>query len=336
MPAHIECRGLTKWFSSKENTHVLRHLNLSIDKGDIFGVIGLSGAGKSTFLRCLARLEKPSLGQILVSGENIATLEGQALQNYRRRIGVIFQQFHLFNGLTVKKNISYPLEVAKIPSEEQERRVWELLALVDLKDKANSYPMMLSGGQKQRVGIARALANYPEILLCDEATSALDPKTTKEILTLLKEIHQRLGLTIVLITHEMDVIKTMCNKVAVLNQGEMIEEGSVIDLFIDPKHSITKELVFRSLGEVPAYLEKGRLLHLYFRGEKAEKPIITHLIKHFDVEANILMGWIDRLQQTMVGNLILQLSGERSQVEKAIIYLKDSDVIVGEIEHAGQ
>lgn len=333
MPALIECRGLTKWFSSKEQKHVLRHLNITIDKGDIFGVIGLSGAGKSTFLRCLARLEKPSLGEIIISGENIAELEGKDLQRYRKRIGVIFQQFNLFNALTIRENVGYPLEITGMPKEEREKRVWELLALVDLKEKADAYPMMLSGGQKQRVGIARALANDPEILFCDEATSALDPKTTKEILVLLKDIHKKLGLTIVIITHEMDVIKSICNKVAVLDRGEIVETGSVIDLFIEPKHPTTKELVLRSMGELPKDLGKGRLFHLYFRGEKAEKPVITQLIKRFDVEANIIMGWIDNLQQSMVGNLILQISGEKAQVEKGIAFLKESGVIVAEVQN---
>lgn len=329
----IEIIGLTKRYYGKKNAdiHALRHLNLTVEKGDIFGIIGQSGAGKSTLIRCLACLEKPSFGEILVSGKNICLLEGKELRNYYKSIGMIFQHFNLLSSRTVQENIAYPLEVIGMDAESIRKRVYELIALVGLEEQKEQYPAQLSGGQKQRVGIARALATDPEILFCDEATSALDPKTTKEILALLKKIQVRLGLTIVLITHQMEVIKQICNKVAVLEKGEIKESGTLAHVFVHPTHSATKSFVQNTLHEIPSHFFKDiapnkQLLHLHFKGEKADQPIISQLVRKYNVDANILLGWIDSLQTVTVGNLVVQLTGEPANIEQALQYLKKLEI----------
>src|ERR1700722_12141474 len=244
MTSIIEIETISKIYKhAGKVVHALQDVSLSIEKEDVYGIIGLSGAGKSTLIRALARLVTPSSGRIIFHGKDIAYLTKGDLRDFRKNIGMIFQHFNLLSSRTVAGNIAYPLEIAQVSPQEQTQRVDELLGLVGLKEKKEAYPSQLSGGEKQRVGIARALANRPEVLLCDEATSALDPKTTKEILTLLKGINKNLGVTIVLITHEMEVIKQICNKVAVIEHGKIVEEGWVPDVFSDPKHSTTKHFL---------------------------------------------------------------------------------------------
>lgn len=339
MEKFLEIQDLSKWYEQDERKlYALQDITLSIHRGDIYGIIGSSGAGKSTLIRCLATLIKPSSGKILFEGNDISLLEDKELLSFRQDIGMIFQQFNLLTSRTAAENISYPMEVAGFPKDERERRVNELLKLVNLSDKRDSYPLQLSGGEKQRVGIARALANYPEIILCDEATSALDPRSTREILDLLKGIHQKLGVTIVLITHEMDVIKRICNKVAVLEKGRIIEEGQVDDLFFDPKHPTTKQFLQSSPHEIPAEFFKGlspskRLLRLRFKGKSAGEPLMSQMVKRFDVETNILLGWIDKLHTATIGTLIIELRGLPENIKSALKYLKEQDVHFEEIDH---
>lgn len=332
MPPLIEIRGLSKrYFRAKHpEIHALRHVNLSVEKGDIFGIIGLSGAGKSTLLRCLATLEQPSYGKIFIHGVEITDLSEKELRGVRKQLGYIFQNFNLFSSRNVEENVKYPMEIAGLAKEEQGRRTSELLGMVGLTEHKYAYPANLSGGQKQKVGIARALANDPGILLCDEATSALDPQTTQEILALIKDLQQKLELTVVLITHEMEVIKQICNKVAVIEQGEIVETGPVSEIFSFPKHTATKKLVEKAVHEIPKQLisGKGKVLHLHFKGEKADQPIITQMVKKFQVDANILLGWIDSLQTVTVGNLIIELTGEG--VDDAIAFLREQGIKVEE------
>ena len=251
---------------------------------------------------------------------------------------MIFQHFNLLSSRTVGENIAYPLEIAGVSQENQVKRVDELLDLVGLKEKKDAYPSRLSGGEKQRVGIARALANRPEVLLCDEATSALDPKTTREILSLLKKIHQALGITIVLITHEMDVVKSICNKVAVIEKGEIVEKGAISELFVNPSHPTTKHFLQVGSHEIPPEFFKEisssrKLLRLRFKGKAAGQPIISELVRKFDVDANILMGWIDRLQTLSVGTLIIELTGAPENVQSALRYLSEQNVCYEVIEN---
>jgi D-methionine transport system ATP-binding protein len=328
----IEVKDISKSYQHAGKTVcALQNVKFFIEKGDVYGIIGLSGAGKSTLIRSLAGLVRPTSGAILFHGKDIAGMQGKALRGFRKNIGMIFQHFNLLSSRTVAGNIAYALEIAKVSKEDQKKRIDLLLGMVGLKDKRDAYPAQLSGGEKQRVGIARALANHPEVLLCDEATSALDPKTTKEILALLKDLSQTLGVTIVLITHEMEVIKRICNKVAVLDQGSIVEQGQVAQIFADPKHPITKNFLLSAAHEIPDTFFKDlspnrKLLRLSFKGEAAGRPIISQMIKTFNVDANILLGWIDNLQTAIIGTLIIELTGPADILENAIRYLNDNNV----------
>jgi len=335
MSPFIQLKGVSKSYSSKKGHRInaLRHVNLSVEKGEICGVIGLSGAGKSTLLRCLATLEKPSLGQILFDGEEISSYSQKQLLKVRQEIGLIFQHFHLFSSRTVEENIAYPMEICEVPKEEQKRRIAHLLPLVGLEDKKGAYPAQLSGGQKQRVGIARALANNPKLLLCDEGTSALDPKTTVEILSLIQDLQKKLGFTVILITHEMEVVKQICHQVAVLDQGELVETGPLSEVFFSPSHPVTKQFVHKTIHEIPTNLlsGKGKVVHFHFKGESADAPIITQMAKKFGVDANILLGWIDSLQTITIGNLIVELTGESSMIEEALRFVQTKQIKVEEL-----
>jgi len=328
----IEVVSVSKTYDHAGNAvTALKDIVLSIEKGDIYGIIGMSGAGKSTLIRCLARLVKPSSGKILFQGSDIAHIEGKRLRDFRKSTGMIFQHFNLLSSRTVKGNIAYPLEIAKVSTEEQNRRVDELLGLVGLSAKKEAYPSQLSGGEKQRVGIARALANRPEVLLCDEATSALDPKTTKEILDLLRDINERLGVTIVLITHDMEVIKRICNKVAVIDMGQIVEEGLVSHIFGEPQHPITKHFIQSSSHEIPPEFFKPaspnrKLLRLRFKGKAAGEPLISQIVKKFHVDANILLGWIDKLRTVVIGTLIIELTGSPEGIEGGLAYLSENGI----------
>lgn len=321
----IEIKNLTKSFAS---TDALKNLNLNIQQGCIYGIIGMSGAGKSTLLRCLTGLEAPTSGSIYFEGQE---LSGTEFTNLRQHMGMVFQHFQLFSSRSVAKNISYPLEIRGIPKLQQEERVEELLKLVGLEHKKDLYPTQLSGGEKQRVGIARALAHHPQLLLCDEPTSALDAKTTRSILQLLQSLNQRLGLTIILITHQLETVKQICQRVAVLSQGHIVEEGPVMEIFTRPKHPVTRQLLHLDLDQIPAELLLQRdpakkLIRLSFEGEKAKQPVISHLIRNFDVEANILCGGLDYLQQTIVGSLFVELSGTPEKLDLALAYLDNKQI----------
>jgi len=324
----IELQSVSKTYShDRKIITALDNVSLIVECKDIYGIIGLSGAGKSTLIRCLASLITPSSGKILFHGTDFSNLNGKDLRNFRKKTGMIFQHFNLLSSRTVAENIAYPLEIANVSKEEQYERIDELLRLVGLIEKKNAYPAQLSGGEKQRVGIARALANQPEILLGDEATSALDPKTTKEILNLLKNVNKKLGVTIVLITHEMEVIKQICNKVAVIEQGKIVEEGLVTQVFSEPKHPTTKHFLQRTSHEIPAEFFKEaspnhKLLRLTFKGKVASEPLVSELVKKFNVDANILLGWIDRLQDLTLGTLIIELSGTPEGVKNALDFLQ--------------
>lgn len=321
---------------SKVQIQALKNVNIQIDQGDIFGIMGYSGAGKSTLLRCINGLEKPTTGEVIVLGDDVTTLREKELREKRKEIGMIFQHFNLLASRTVYDNIAYPLKGKKLSTKEKENRVRNLLELVGLEDKEKAYPSELSGGQKQRVAIARALATEPKILLCDEATSALDPITTKAILALLKDIQQKLGLTIVLITHQMEVIKTICSKVAVMEQGEVVEQGSVIDVFTRPQSQIaqdfvTKDYHYERIGVANTDKEHV-MIHLHYKGESAAQPIISEISRLFNVGANITYGNIEKLQGVSVGNLVIDLEGEKEQVQEAIDYIKNKKVEVEVIE----
>ncbi len=332
----IEIRSLSKAFTDKNGTvNALKNINLDIKKGDIYGIIGLSGAGKSTLIRCINRLEEPTSGNILIDEQDIMGLNKEELLKLRRRIGMIFQDFNLLSRRDCSKNIAFPLEVSNCPKDFIETRVNELLTLVGLENKKHSYPSKLSGGQKQRVAIARAIAANADILLCDEATSALDPSTTKSILTLLKEINTSFGITIILITHQMEVIKEICNKVAVISEGEIVEQGATFELFSKPNNPVTKRFLSdKSLEGTLNYDIKNknsRLFKLTFLQETANQPVISQLIKITGVEVNIIAGHISNVQDKSYGNLVLELSGNDEVLKNALAYLAQNKLYVEEL-----
>ncbi|XXM70460.1 methionine ABC transporter ATP-binding protein [Lysinibacillus sphaericus] len=312
-------------------------VNLSVKEGEIFGVIGYSGAGKSTLIRMLNGLEVPTEGTINVDGQAVSAIKGKKLREARQSIGMIFQHFNLLWSRTVIDNIQFPLEIAGVPKKERMKRANELLTLVGLEGRGDAYPAQLSGGQKQRVGIARALANNPRVLLCDEATSALDPQTTDSILDLLVDINKRLGLTIVLITHEMHVIKKICHRVAVMENGKVAELGDVLEVFRNPQQQVTKRFVKevsqdQDSDEVIEQLIKeyptGKVLKFTFVGESTGQPLITSLIRKFDLEVNILQGQISQTQKGAYGTLFVHLDGEESQLKKALTFAESQLVKV--------
>ncbi|ALF09431.1 methionine ABC transporter ATP-binding protein [Parageobacillus thermoglucosidasius] len=341
----IEFRNVSKIFKSKTRTvEALKNINLTIEKGDIFGVIGFSGAGKSTLLRMVNLLEKPTSGQIFVDGQDLSKLSEKELRQAKKNIGMIFQHFNLLRSKTVFDNVAMPLKLRKTPKSVIEERVNELLRFVDLSDKANSYPNQLSGGQKQRVGIARALATNPSILLCDEPTSALDPQTTTSILQLLKRVNQEYDVTILIITHEMEVIKQICNRVAVMQNGEIIEEGTILDIFSKPKTETARNFVRSVLkDEIPQSIfnilqSNGKFSKIYnmeFIGESSGKPVLSQVAKSFAVDVNILFGSINELQGVPFGNLIVELQGEEAEIARAYDFIVQQNVLVNEVVRNG-
>lgn len=339
MTAMIELVKVSKYYKQRNQiVHALRDVSLKIEKGDVYGIIGLSGAGKSTLIRSLALLVPLTSGKIFFHGNDIAMMNKNELRQFRKNTGMIFQHFNLLDSKTVAGNIAYPMEISGVSAEKRNIRVDELLELVGLTEKKLSYPSQLSGGEKQRVGIARALANHPEVLLCDEATSALDPKTTKEILNLLKMINKQLGVTIILITHEMDVIKQICNKVAVIEKGSIVESGLVSEIFVDPHHPTTKNFLESASHEIPLeFLKEAspnrKLLRLKFKGKAAGEPIMSAIVRKFNVDTNILLGWIDRLQMASVGTLVIELTGTPDGISKALNYLEENAVHYEVIEN---
>ena len=330
----IEINNVSKTFHIKnKKVEALKNVSLKIEKGDIYGVIGYSGAGKSTLIRLINSIEKPDSGTVKIEGTDINLLDEKSLRYLRKKIGMIFQNFNLLNSANIYENIAAPLKNQKNLSKDQiEKKVDSLLKLVDLEDKKYVYPSQLSGGQKQRVAIARALSNDPSILLCDEATSALDPNTTKSILDLLKKIKNEFDITVVLITHQMDVVKYICNKVSVMDNGEIVEQGNLIDVFINSKTSIAKEFISQSLHQ-DGVSEKQRELKkdfykLNFIGDNADDPFIAGLFTKFGVTTSILFASIEKLCETTYGTLIVTIDGNDNDVLQAIDYLQNNNVIV--------
>ncbi|MFC0300983.1 methionine ABC transporter ATP-binding protein [Virgibacillus soli] len=337
----IKIEKLSKVFTDKEKSiSAVDEITLDIEQGEIFGVIGYSGAGKSTFIRLLNRLEEPTTGKVMINNQEITRLNMKELRKSRRDIGMIFQHFNLLWSRTVAENIAFPLEIANVPKAEIKQRVQELINLVGLSGRENAYPSQLSGGQKQRVGIARALANRPKVLLCDEATSALDPETTNAILDLLMDINQRLGLTIIMITHEMHVIRKVCNRVAVMEDGKVVEQGDVLHLFLQPKQPVTKKFVQQVMGIEDEETDFERLFQanptakiarLHFVGETTNQTLISKLAKLFAVDINILQGKITQTQLGAYGTLYVQFIGETGEMEKAIAFIKNETSVEVEV-----
>ena len=308
--ALIQVKNLRKVYQVPGGEVVaLDGINLSIEKGQIYGIIGMSGAGKSTLIRCMNKLDVPTDGEILINGQNVLTMNGKQLIQMRRKVSMIFQQFNLLMQKTVARNVRYPLEIAGVPTAKANKRVMELLEIVGLESKADAYPAQLSGGQKQRVAIARALASDPEVLLCDEATSALDPMTTQSILTLLQDINKRLGITVVLITHEMAVIRQICTRVAILDGGKIAEEGTVDDVFVHTRSAAGKRLFgivpTKQDEEVPA--AEVPALRIIFDGGKENQPIISGLIKASGIDVNIISADIKRLNGKPYGQMLIEM-----------------------------
>lgn len=330
----IEIINLSKSFNNGHKTiNAVNNVSLNINKGEIFGIIGLSGAGKSTLIRCLNRLEEPNSGKILVEGVDLTSLNKHDLRKERKNIGMIFQHFNLLSQKTVFDNIAFPLQLEKKDKKEIKDKVNELLRYVGLEDKKHNYPSQLSGGQKQRVAIARSLANNPKILLSDEGTSALDPQTTKSILNLLKKIRDEFGITIVMITHQMEVVKDICDKVAIMENGEVIEENTVENVFKYPKTKIARNFIDSLQGNIQEDIInpkdfKGTIIRLSFLGDSAKQPIVSKAIKDFNIDINILSGNINKLQLSNVGHLILELIGEDAEINKAISFLNRENVHV--------
>ncbi|MDV3439745.1 ATP-binding cassette domain-containing protein [Pseudomonas otitidis] len=345
---HIRLQGLGKAYPGSQGpVQALQGIDLKIRRGEVFGIIGRSGAGKSSLIRTLNRLEKPSVGQVVIDEEDIGTFDEKQLVLLRRRVGMIFQHFNLMSAKTVWQNVALPLKVAGVAKADIERKVAELLALVGLAEKRDAYPAQLSGGQKQRVGIARALVHQPEILLCDEATSALDPESTQSILALLRDINRRLGLTIVLITHEMGVIREICDRVMVLERGRVVEQGEVWQVFGDPQHAVTRTLLGTLRHELPDDLQ-GRLanepvpggdllLDLHFTGASGREPDLLAIAQGLGARVSLLHGGIDRIQGRPQGHLLVRvgLAGLGStQVLERAHQLADKAEVRGYVAHA--
>lgn len=342
----ISIEGLSKNYTTDEQKiTAVDDLTLHINEGEIFGVIGYSGAGKSTFVRLLNRLEEPSAGQVFMEQKEITALNTKDLRNARQEIGMVFQHFNLLWSRTVKENIAFPLEIAGVEKKKREERAMELIELVELSGREDAYPSQLSGGQKQRIGIARALANNPKVLLCDEATSALDPETTTSILNLLVDINQQFGLTIILITHEMHVIRKICHQVAVMEEGRIVEQGEVLDVFTNPKQPVTKNFVNQVMGnsddqgDITDLLEmynEGSIIRFHFSGEAAKQSLVSQLVKQFDIDINILQGKITQTRDGAYGTLIVQIYGEQAAFQEAINFVEENTSIEVEVLRDGK
>ena len=335
----IEILNVEKVFKNKKSeVHALRNVSLKVEKGDIFGIVGYSGAGKSTLLRLVNLLEKPTSGSVKIEEREIINLSEKELNILRKNIGMVFQQFNLLESQTVYQNLKIPLIISGAPKNSIDKRIEELLDFVGLKDKKNSSVSKLSGGQKQRIGIARALATHPKILLCDEATSALDPKTTKSILQLLKKINNEFGITILLITHEMEVVKEICNRVAVMQDGEIKEQGNIIEIFTNPQENITKNFISSIINnDIPESLKEELDLNLpvvklTFLGEKSGQPLISEINKKFDISTKILSASVNELSNTILGVLVVQLEGNPAIINEVEEFIKNRGVKIERME----
>lgn len=331
----IEIKSLSKTFETKDGSvEALKDVNIDVRDGDIFGIIGMSGAGKSTLVRCINVLERPTSGSVIIDGEDVSKLSEKELRAVRRKVTMIFQGFNLLMQRTCLKNICFPLELAGVKKAEAETRAKELLEIVGLPDKANAYPSQLSGGQQQRIAIARALATDPKVLLCDEATSALDPKTTQSILALIKEINEKTGITVVVITHQMSVVEQICNRVAILDGGEVAEIGDVGKIFATPQSDAAKRLVFpEGTDGILEPVQGENRIRVVFNGAKATAtPLIAKMAVELGVYANILSASTKGIGEKAYGNMLLGIDGGREQLGKVINYLGSiPDIIVEEV-----
>ena len=331
METMIQIKDVTKTFVGRDNTvEALKGINLDIEKGNICGIIGMSGAGKSTLVRCLNFLEKPTSGTVLIEGQDLQAMNDVQLRRTRTEIAMIFQHFNLLMQRNVRDNICFPLEIVGVKRKEAKKRAAELLKIVGLSEKAKAYPSQLSGGQKQRVAIARALANNPKILLCDEATSALDPTTTKSILALLKEINQQYGITIVIITHEMSVVQEICNQVAIIDDGYLVESGSVEDVFSRPQTKAAQKLVFQGERRT-AEMRGKRCIRIVFRENSSFEPVIGNMVLACREPVNILLADTKDIGGIAHGQMVLQLPEDDVTAEKMIQYLKERNLTVEEL-----
>ena len=347
----IDLRGITQTYQGPQGpVEALRGIDLAIQPGEVFGIIGKSGAGKSSLVRVINLLNRPTTGQVIVGGRDLTQLPEAALREARREIGMVFQHFNLLSSRTVFDNAALPLELAGMDKAAIRARVSPLLELVGLAHLADRYPAQISGGQKQRVGIARALASRPKVLLSDEATSALDPETTRSILDLLRQVNRELGLTVVLITHQMQVIKQIADRVAVIEAGRIVEQGRVLDVFTRPQQAITKSLIDEILPqELPASVldhvrklagqlgagRTGQLLRLSYAGDSAYQPILSQLIRQYGVDMSILHGQVDEIQDETFGSLAVYASGEADSLRGAVAHLRAGGVEVEEVAVAG-
>lgn len=335
----IRLENVSKTFAdSNKEVHAVNNVSLTINDGDIFGIIGFSGAGKSTLVRCINLLEKPTDGKVFVDDAEITALSGKELRKARKKIGMIFQHFNLMPSRTIFGNVAYPLRGSGLSKEEIKEKVHHLLELVGISEKENAFPSQLSGGQKQRVAIARALANDPNILLCDEATSALDPQTTKSILKLLQQLNQTLGITVVVITHEMAVVKEICNRVAVMDHGDVVEEGEVFHVFASPKEPLTRSFIkttsnLQKIEELIAAdspvvaTKKGELIvRLSYVEKNTSEPLISTVTQKFGIILNIVFADVEIVQNAPIGGTVAIVSGESSRIDEALQYLRDKNV----------
>ena len=335
----IRLENVSKTFTdSNKEVHAVNNVSLTINDGDIFGIIGFSGAGKSTLVRCINLLERPTEGEVFVDDAEITALSGKELRKARKKIGMIFQHFNLMPSRTIFGNVAYPLRGSGLSKEEIREKVHHLLELVGISEKENAFSSQLSGGQKQRVAIARALANDPSILLCDEATSALDPQTTKSILKLLQQLNQTLGITVVVITHEMAVVKEICNRVAVMDHGDVVEEGEVFHVFASPKESLTRSFIkttsnLQKIEELIAAdspvvaTKKGELIvRLSYVEKNTSEPLISTVTQKFGIILNIVFADVEIVQNAPIGGTVAIVSGEGSRIDEALQYLRDKNV----------
>lgn len=335
----IRLENVSKTFTdSNKEVHAVNNVSLTINDGDIFGIIGFSGAGKSTLVRCINLLEKPTDGKVFVDDAEITALSGKELRKARKKIGMIFQHFNLMPSRTIFGNVAYPLRGSGLSKEEISEKVHHLLELVGISEKENAFPSQLSGGQKQRVAIARGLANDPGILLCDEATSALDPQTTKSILKLLQQLNQTLGITVVVITHEMAVVKEICNRVAVMDHGDVVEEGEVFHVFASPKEPLTRSFIkttsnlqkieeLIAAGSPVVATKKGELIvRLSYVEKNTSEPLISTVTQKFGIILNIVFADVEIVQNAPIGGTVAIVSGEGSRIDEALQYLRDKNV----------
>lgn len=335
----IELKNINvTFYQKKQRIEAVKNVTMTIDKGDVFGIVGYSGAGKSTLVRVINLLQRPTTGEVIIKGRNLLEFSATELRSQRKKVGMIFQHFNLMKQRSIYENIDFSLKYSGLSKIERKEKIEKLLKLVGLEDKREAYPSQLSGGQKQRVAIARALANDPEILLCDEATSALDPKTTSQILGLLKQLNKELGLTIVLITHEMQVVKEICHKVAVMEAGEVIEENDIVSIFSNPQKELTKDFIRRATHidhaletifqhpTLTVLRENEELVEFSYVGEQTSEPLIAELFGKYQIVTNILYGNVEIVQQVPIGNLIVILSGEANQRTKALGFLEKQGV----------